>query len=73
MYRDGTGWGDAARDWILALDAAGVDVVARPLKLNDISAEIPNRLLELEQKSSEGCNILYPVRPASPHGLQRSL
>ena len=34
-YRDGTGWAKAAGDYILAMDAAGIDVVCRPLKLND--------------------------------------
>ncbi len=33
-YRDHTGWGQAAIDYILAMDSVGIDVVCRPLKLN---------------------------------------
>ena len=58
VYRDGTGYGHAAEDMILALDSVGVDVVCRPLKLNSVD-HIPNpRVLELEAKSSRDCNIV---------------
>ena len=30
-YKDGTGWGNAATDYILAMDSVGIDVVAGPL------------------------------------------
>lgn len=53
-YRDGTGYGQAAQDYILALDSVGVDVVARPFRLNNSTAQIPKRLQELESKSSVG-------------------
>jgi glycosyltransferase involved in cell wall biosynthesis len=53
-FRDGTGWGHAALDYILALDAAGVDVVPRPIKLNAASPKIPDRVVELESKPSNG-------------------
>ena len=33
-YRDGTGWGQAAIDYILSMGAAGINVVPRPIKLN---------------------------------------
>ena len=34
-YREGTGWGRAAIDYILSMDAAGIEVVPRAVKLND--------------------------------------
>lgn len=49
-YRDGTGWSHAGLNYIQALDAAGVDVVCRPLKLNEVQGEIPARVAELEAK-----------------------
>lgn len=67
VYRDGTGWGQAAIDYILALDAAGVDVVCRPLKLNDAKPEPPKRILELEAKSSRGCD--HVIQHVLPHQM----
>ena len=51
-YRDGTGWGQAAIDYILSLDAAGIDVVPRPIKLNDRQINLPKRISELEQNDT---------------------
>lgn len=67
VYRDGTGWGQAATDYILALDAAGVDVVPRPLKLNGADHQPPARVLELEAKSSRGCDVV--VQHVLPHQM----
>lgn len=64
-YREGTGWSRAAIDYILALDAAGVDVVCRPVKLNDKQPELPQRILELEQKSSK--NSTHCIQHVLPH------
>ena len=58
VYRDGTGYGQAAEDYILSLDSIGVDVVCRPLKLNSIDHKPHPRVLELESKSSRDCNIV---------------
>lgn len=58
VYRDGTGYGRAATDNILALDAAGVDVVPRPLKLNNHTTTVPERVLELEGKSPSGADFV---------------
>lgn len=66
-YKDGTGWGHAAHENILALDAAGVDVVCRPLKLNDAMPEISPRILELEDKSDKGCDIV--IQNCLPHQM----
>ena len=58
VYKDGTGWAHAAQNYILALDAAGVDVVPRAIKQSHIFAEVDPRILELEKKSSRGCDII---------------
>lgn len=52
--RDLTGYCQAAIHTILGLDAAGVDVVPACVKLTSQSGEPPERLLELEKKSTEG-------------------
>jgi len=56
-YREHTGWGNAAKGYILALDAVGVDVVPRPIHFTN-DGEYPERIKELEQKSSKGCDII---------------
>ena len=58
VYRDGSGYGQAAEDYILALDSVGVDVVCRPLKLNSLDHKPHQRVLDLEAKSSRDCNIV---------------
>lgn len=67
VYRDGTGWGQACTDYILALDGAGVDVVCRPVKLNSRTPELPRRILELEKKSSRGCDAV--IQHVLPHQM----
>ena len=58
-YKDGTGWGKAAQNYILALDSAGVDVVPSAIKtiLMDRHVDIPQRILELEKGDERDCNI----------------
>jgi glycosyltransferase involved in cell wall biosynthesis len=65
VYRDSTGWARAATDNILALDAAGVDVVCRPLRLNDYAGPVPERILQLEAKSARGCD--YALQHVLPN------
>lgn len=65
VYRDGTGWGHAAQDYILAMDAAGIDVVPRPIKLNDATPEIPARILELEEKDASNPDVV--IQHILPH------
>ena len=67
-YREGTGWGNSAIDYILALDSAGVDVVCRPVKLNNSNPEIPERVLELESRDSSGCDIC--IQHVLPHHME---
>lgn len=47
-YRDGTGYGQAAEDYILALDSVGVDVACRPIKFNNLDHVPHKRIRELE-------------------------
>lgn len=64
-YRETGGWARAARDYILALDACGVDVVCRAVKLGLPTENVPERILELENKSAYGCNIC--IQHVLPH------
>ena len=64
-YRDGTGWAQAAIDYILSMDAAGIDVVPRPIKLNNNKPDIPKRIIELEKKDSIGSDVC--IQHVLPH------
>ena len=64
-YREGTGWGQAAIDYILAMDAAGIDVVPRAAKLNNRQPDLPKRILELESKDSSGSDVC--IQHVLPH------
>lgn len=66
-YKEFGGWGTAARDYIMAMDSVGIDVVPRAFKLNDSKPEIPDRILELEKKSPEGCT--HCIQHVLPHHL----
>lgn len=65
-YREFGGWGQAAKDHILALDKVGVDVVCRNVTLTG-DREITGRLLELEQKDTSGCDVC--IQHVLPHHL----
>lgn len=62
-FRDFTGWGSFATRQILALDAAGVDVGCRAIKLNANKDTVPERILELEQKRGDFDVIIQNVLP----------
>ena len=64
-YREGTGWGVAATNYILAMDSVGINVVPRAVKLNDIQVQLPPRLLELENEDSTGCDVC--IQHVLPH------
>jgi glycosyltransferase involved in cell wall biosynthesis len=66
-YRDGSGWAQAAQDWILALDAAGVDVVPRAYQLNNANPDIPERIEELAEKSDKNCDVV--IQHLLPHHM----
>ena len=67
-YRDGTGWANAAQGYILSLDAAGIDVVPRFIKLNENHNKVPKRIAELEKKSSKNCDLV--IQHVLPHQLK---
>ena len=66
-YREGGGWSNAAIDYILSLDEAGVDVVCRDVKLTNYQADLPERILELENKTTD--NVDYCIQHVLPHHL----
>jgi len=69
-YRDGTGWGQAATDYILAMDSVGINVVPRPVKLNQTQITIPKRIAELEEKSGSGASVC--IQHVLPHMMEYS-
>ena len=66
-YKEFGGWGQAATDYILALDSVGVDVVCRNVTLTRDKQDVNSRILELEEKSSDGCDIC--IQHVLPHHL----
>jgi glycosyltransferase involved in cell wall biosynthesis len=66
-YREATGWAQAAIDYILAMDSVGVEVVCKNVSLTQWNEDIPQRIKELENKNSEGCNIC--IQHLLPHHL----
>ena len=66
-YRDCSGWGQAAIDYILSLDKVDVDVVCRPVKLNQSTGEIPKRVEELEAKDTVG--VTHVIQHVLPHHM----
>ena len=64
-YLDGTGWSHAAINNILSLDAVGIHVVPRAIKLNDIYGEIPLRIKELEEKNAKHPDVV--IQHVLPH------
>lgn len=64
-YRDFTGWGEFGTRQILALDTADVDVTARCIKLNANKDEVPERILELENKRGGAFDVI--IQNVLPH------
>ncbi len=56
-YRDGTGWGNAAINNILAMDAAGINVVPRAITYESQDKEYPDRIKQLEQQDASDASI----------------
>lgn len=70
VFLDGTGYSQAAIDYALALDSVGVNVVCRPLKLNNRVVKPPQRILELIEKSSSNCDCV--IQHTLPHMMYYS-
>ena len=56
-YYEGTGYSNAGIDFILALDAAGVNVVPKALRLSGNRFPIPERVKELEKNDDKNASI----------------
>lgn len=66
-YKENSGWADAAVSHILALDSVGVDVVCRNVTLTQDKQEVHPRILQLEQKDTQGCT--HCIQHVLPHHL----
>lgn len=64
-FYDDTGWSKHNNECVLALNAAGVDVVPRNIKLNNVHGHSPAKVIELEQKSDRGSDIV--IQNVLPH------
>tara|TARA_Y100001938_G_scaffold133366_1_gene192642 strand:+ start:3232 stop:4320 length:1089 start_codon:yes stop_codon:yes gene_type:complete len=69
-YKDGTGWANACCGNILAMDAAGIEVVPRAITFEKQSKPYPKRIKELEIKYSKksdnyDCDVV--VQHTLPH------
>lgn len=56
-YKDGTGWGDAAKNNILALHEVGINVVPRAISYNNQDSETNEIISKLEENSTDGCDV----------------
>lgn len=56
-YRDGTGWGNAAINNILAMDSAGINVVPRAITYENKDSDYPEKIKQLEQQDSSDADI----------------
>jgi len=66
-YREGTGWAQAAQDYILALNSVGVDVVCRNIRLTHNYKDVPPVIEELEKKDHKDCDVC--IQHLLPHHL----
>lgn len=58
-YKDGTGWGNAAMGNILAMQSAGIDVVARPVTYNvSEDTEVCQGIISAESNSIDDCDVV---------------
>jgi glycosyltransferase involved in cell wall biosynthesis len=69
-YKEFGGWGQAATDYILALDKVGVDVVCRNVTLTQDKQDVHPRILELEQKDTAGCTVC--IQHVLPHHIEKT-
>lgn len=57
-YLDSSGYSQAARENILALDSIRAIVVPRAVRMTQNSSQIPERILELEKQDLNGVNVV---------------
>lgn len=65
VFRDGTGWSEAAHGYLNAMHSAELDVVPRAIKLNTNTPSLPSSYSGLESKSTEGCDVV--IQHILPH------
>ena len=68
-FRESSGWSEAAKHTVLAMDYAGIDVVIRSIKLDGEDGIHP-RLQELENRSTQGCDTV--IQFVLPHFYEYS-
>lgn len=66
-YREGTGWARVAIDYMLSMERCGIDVVCRNVQLTDRLANVPEKILEMEQKDLN--NVDFCLQNVLPHHL----
>ena len=66
-YKESSDWAQASKDYILAMDSVGIDVVCRNVTLTKDNQNIDKRLLKLEKKDSQNCD--YCIQHVLPHHL----
>lgn len=66
-YKEKSGWSNAAINAIRALNTTGADVVCRNIKLTDNPAQVPQDILELENKDLQ--NVDYCIQHVLPHHI----
>ena len=57
-YKDPTGWGSACANNIIAMDEAGIDVVARAITYENQDSTYSDRIKPLEQKGHKDCDFV---------------
>ena len=67
-YKEASGWGQVARDYIMALDGAGISVVPRALNLGNPNALLPDRIFQLEGQDPCGCDVC--IQHVLPHYMK---
>lgn len=58
VYKDSSGYGRAAQEYIMAMNSVGLNIVPRAIKLDNSNPEIYPEILELEKKSDKNCDIV---------------
>lgn len=69
VFRDGTGYANQAIHNMLAMEAGGIDIVARAIKLSQTkNHEIAKRVEHLEQKTTDNVDVV--VQHVLPHQFE---
>jgi len=63
-----SGWGQASRDILQAMDSVGIDVVPRIVYANNPAYKPQGRMLALLQKNSQNCDVV--IQHVLPHLFQ---